>query len=271
MWLRSHPELKIIPVSKMVRELLIRFSFLRISSPALRVFIYDRGDWLKMRKNASGRLSLNTIDSYTTLDYLPLITDISDGTDNTYTAMLNNLTNDPAIFQYPDYVPQMDVTDCGDGPFAEEKAYHALMASFLLLGKWFEGLREQGVYDNTRIVIVSDHGKSVNVEYPDSILLPNNDRLSVYHALLMVKDFSAHGEFAADSTFMTNGDVPLIAMKDLIDNPKNPFSDLPIKTEKKDGVFIATSNGLQFAIKRNQWLYVHDNIFDPNNWEKAEK
>jgi len=270
MWLRSHPELKIVSVPEILREHLIRFSFLKISPPALRIFIYDRADWLKVQKYASDQLSLDTIDSYTTLDYLLLITDISDGT-NTYTAIVNELTHDFAIFQYPDYVPKMDVTDWGNGPFAGEKTYHALMASLLLLGKWFGFLQEQGVYDNARIVIVSDHGYQVKSEYPGNILLPNNDMLSDYHALLMVKDFNAHGELAADSTFMTNGDVPVIAMNDLIDNPKNPFSNNPVTTGKKNGVTISTSKVLQYKIADDQWLSVHDNIFDPNNWEKAVK
>jgi YidC/Oxa1 family membrane protein insertase len=271
MWLRSHPELKIVSVPEILRELLIRFSFLKISSPALRVFIYDRADWLKVQKSASEQLSLDTIDSYTTLDYLPLITDISDDTINTYTAMVNELTHDTAIFQYPDYIPRMEVTDRGNGPFAEEKTYHALVASFLLLGKWFEVLQEQGVYDNTRIVIVSDHGKQVKCEYPGNIPLPNNDMLSGYHALLLVKDFNSHGELAEDSTFMTHGDVPAIAMNDLIINPKNPFSNNTITTGKKNIVVITTANTLQFKIADDQWLSVHDNIFDSKNWERAEK
>ena len=272
MWLRSHPELKIMSVPEILREHLIRFSFFKISPPALRIFIYDKADWLKVQKNASGRLSLDTIDSYTTLDYLPLITDISDGIINTYTSIVSQLTHDPAIFQYPDYVPKMDVSSRGNGLFAEEKTYHALMASLLLLGKWFDVLQEQGVYDNTRIVIASDHGNQGNQiksEYPGNIHLPNDQRLSGYHALLMVKDFNAHGELVVDSTFMTHGDVPVIAMNELIDNPKNPFSNNPVATGKKNGVTITSSTVFQYKITDDQWLSVHDNIFDPNNWEKA--
>ena len=34
--------------------------------------------------------------------------------------------------------------------------YQVNMAAFLKLGEWFDYLRENGVYDNTRIIIVSD-------------------------------------------------------------------------------------------------------------------
>ena len=269
MWLHSHPEMKIVSVSELLRELLIRFSFLKISPPSLRIFIYDRGDWLK-ENNASEQFSPDTLDCYTTLYYLPMITDISDGAENTYTAMVNDLTHDAAIFQYPDYVPKIVVTNQGNGPFAEKESYHAMMATFLLLGKWFGFLQEQGVYDNTRIVIVSDHGKSENSQYPGNILLPNNDWLSAYHALLLVKDFMSNGELFTDETFMTNGDVPIIAMNELIDNPKNPFSDNPVASPKKNEAVITTASVLQYKIADNQWLSVHENIFDPNNWKRVE-
>jgi YidC/Oxa1 family membrane protein insertase len=269
MWLRSHPEMKIVSVPELLRELLIRFSFLKISPSALRIFIYDRGDWLK-EKNAFEQFSPDTLDCYTTLYYLPLITDISDGTKNTYTAIVNDLTHDTAIFQYPDYVPEMVVTNRGDGPFAEKESYHAMMAAFLLMGKWFNFLQEQGVYDNARIVIVSDHGKSENSNYSGNILLPNNDWLSGYHALLMVKDFMSDGELVTDATFMTHGNVPVIAMNELIDNPKNPFSNNPVTSATKNSAVITTASVLQYKIADDQWLSVHENIFDPDNWERVE-
>jgi len=269
MWLRSHPEMKIVSVPELLRELLIRFSFLKISTPALRIFIYDRGDWLK-EKNASEQFSSDTLDCYTTLYYLPLITEISDSMENTYTAIVNDLTHDAAIFQFPDYVPKMIVTNQGNGPFAEKESYHAMMAAFLLLEKWFVFLQEQGVYDNARIIIVSDHGKSENSNYSGNILLPNNDWLSCYHALLLVKDFMSDGELVTDETFMTQGDVPIIAMDGLIDNPKNPFSNNPVTSAKKNGAVITTASVLQYKIAEDQWLSVHENIFDPDNWERVE-
>jgi hypothetical protein len=273
MWIREHQELKIVSVPELLRDYLIRFSFLKISPPAIRIFIYDKGEWLKLRKDFSNQLSLNTLDSYTTLDYTPMLTDISDSIENTYTAIANELTHDSALFQYPDYVPKMEVTDKGNGPFAGDKDYHSAMAALLLLGKWFEFLQEQGVYDNARIIIVSDHGHYTDSKYSGNILLPNNDRLSSYHALLLVKDFISNGggEVIVDMAFMTHGDVPSIAMKDLIDNPKNPFSGLPVVTDKKNGVIITTAGVLQYKISDDQWLFVHDNIFDPNNWGKTEK
>jgi hypothetical protein len=73
---------------------------------------------------------------------------------------------------------------------------------------------------------------------------------------------------------MTNGDVPIIALKDIIESPVNPFTKNPLQSEK-DGIVITTigavstyrHNKYTYNISRNQWLYVKDNIFDPANWK----
>jgi arylsulfatase A-like enzyme len=165
----------------------------------------------------------------------------------------------------------MNVTNTGDGPFAKENSYHSNIAAILLLGKWFRFLQEQEVYDNTRIIIASDHGRNINSNYTGNMRLPSNEWLSFYHALLLVKDFNERGNLVTDTTFMTHGDVPVIAMEGIIDNPQNPFSGKHIKSDKENGIFITTTSSLEFTIKNDQWLHVHDNIFDPANWKKVKK
>jgi YidC/Oxa1 family membrane protein insertase len=270
-WLRSHSELPIVSVPKLLKELLIRFSFQKIVPQALKVLMYDNARWLKAGIDPANQFSLTVLDSYSTLDYLPLLTEITDASVNTYTAIVNDLTHDHALYQYPDYVPAINITDTGNGPFAKEAPYHSNMAALLLMGKWLRFLQEQGVYDNTRIIIVSDHGKSVGANYNGNIRLPNGHRLSHYHALLLVKDFDAHGDIVTDTTFMTNGDVPLFAMEGLIDNPQNPFTGNSITSDKETGVFIVTATVQKYSIANDQWLHVHDNVFNPDNWKKVKR
>jgi YidC/Oxa1 family membrane protein insertase len=272
-WLRSHPELTIVSVPKLLKELLIRFSFHKIAPQIFKVLIYDNARWLNVEVGSSKyQFPLNILDYYSTLDCLPLITAISDDMVNTYTAITNDLTHDPVLFQYPDYVPTIDITYTGDGPFAKEATYHTNMAALLLLGKWLMFLQEQGVYDNTRIIIVSDHGKPIGLKDIGDYLLPNDNWLSNCRALLLVKDFNARGTIATDTTFMTVGDVPLIAMEGLISNPRNPFTGNSIKSDKENGIFITTANiWLYDTIANDQWLHVHEDIFNPDNWKKVRK
>lgn len=95
----------------------------------------------------------------------------------------------------------------------------------------------------------------------------------------MVKDFNAEGSIKTDMTFMTNADVPSLALKDLIENPVNPFTGNPITQDaKKQPVYIAISgtqllgsNAYQFFIDPKQDFYVHGNLFDPKNWVRVEE
>ena len=111
--------------------------------------------------------------------------------------------------------------------------YHVNMACYLQIGKWLDYLKECGVYDNTRIIIVADHGRCLG-QFDD---LQVSDELDVegYHPILMVKDFDAK-EFAASDEFMTNADVPGLALAGLMDDPVNPFTGNPITDDaKKEG------------------------------------
>ena len=271
LWLESHPELNVVSIPQLLNDILLRFSFFKISPPAFRIFLYDKGRWLKPDGLFSNNmLSLSTLDCYTTLYYFPQLTEISDANYDTYTAIVNDLTHNPSFFQFPDYEPSIEITDYGNGQFSDDKDYHSNIAVFILLGKWLNFLQEQGVYDNTRIIIVSDHGHSVECNYSGNMKLINDEMLSMYHPLLLIKDFNKRGKLLTDFEFMTHGDVPSIAMKNLINNPINPFSGIPVITNKESGAMITTSNVLQYKISKDQWLLIQKDIFDFNNWEKVE-
>jgi hypothetical protein len=69
---------------------------------------------------------------------------------------------------------------------------------------------------------------------------------------------------------MTQADVPSIATAGLFPRPVNPFTNKPLDTHKQDGATITTSPVLNFAILPTEWLHVHDDIFNPRNWEKIQ-
>lgn len=89
---------------------------------------------------------------------------------------------------------------------------------------FFEQLKEAGVYDNSRIILVSDHGErdsqmvarayndgkefADGVPYGSGRYAPGRP-----HALLMVKEPGKHGPLRIDEAFMSSADVPLLALK----------------------------------------------------------
>jgi hypothetical protein len=283
LWLQEHPEIVNLNISEHLKNNLIRFSLFKISPFLLRLFIYDHGEWLRIQNidsinKINGRLTFNNIDDYAFLDYLTRMTSIQIDAKGSFISIYGHLTHNSPYLQAPEYVPQTIVTDMGSGPFAQEQEYHATMASFILLGKWFNYLKENGVYDNTRIIIVSDHGANLNSKYPGNFLLPNGKSLQSYHTLLLSKDFNAENNsptLEIDNSFMTNADVPLLTLKNIVNNPVNPFTGIFLKEDKKDGITLTTIETLisnrhykdTLRINKNEWLHVRDNIFDPKKWE----
>ena len=86
--------------------------------------------------------------------------------------------------------------------------YHANMASLIKLAEWFDFLRENDVYDNTRIILVSDHGYSLD-QFEELVLNTGKNKtenIEWYYPLLLVKDFGSK-EFSVSEEFMTNADV----------------------------------------------------------------
>ena len=152
--------------------------------------------------------------------------------------------------------------------------YQINMASFLQLGNWFDYLREQGVYDNTRIILVSDHGYDVRhldltiPGCPD----PSLSDVELYLPLLLVKDFEAEGFHISDD-FMTIADVPAFACSEIIDNAANPYSGHSIvQPQAKQMVFVLGSNESKIQTNNGNtflpgiWFSVHDDVRNVENW-----
>ncbi|MDR2097161.1 MAG: YidC/Oxa1 family membrane protein insertase [Spirochaetaceae bacterium] len=287
-WLKKHTDIKLIDMSGLLKNKLMRFSFFKMSPLLVRVILYDKGKWMVMHSFTTGNnaLSEDAIDNYAMLDALPEITKIDDSDINTYTAIVNELTHASAFFEAPDYVPSNNITNFGKSQFADENHYHVNMAALVLLGKWFDYLKAHGVYDNTRIIISADHGWNYNTKLPN-FALPNGVLLSAVNPLLLVKDFNDGASkddaeeregIKTDYSFMSHADIPYMASRGITDTV-NPFTRNSLFYDKTAGIKITThykwedvtDRKYKWNINSNEWLYVHDNIFDPNNWGKAEK
>jgi hypothetical protein len=101
-----------------------------------------------------------------------------------------------------------------------------------------------------------------------------SDLTTARHMLEMVKDFYADSDFNINNTFMTNADIPYIATTGIIENVTNPFTSKKLLDGKTKGVTITTAtltspwiqNKYSFKINKDEWLHVHDDIFNLENW-----
>lgn len=270
---------------KAARRNYIRHSIF-ISSPLLlRQWLYDGGTYLTQNLSEDIVTFAGHIEE---LNKLGDMANVSDTGSNTFTLMENDTTHSMDIsLQMPDYTLEERVDNSGYlsawkdmlstvserginmNTDTQQQAYEVNMAAMISIAKWMEYLKDNELYDNTRIIIVADHGYSFFTF--DDMLMENDGQitdLDMFTPLLMVKDFAdadpaaTSSEITVSDEFMTNADVPTLAMEGLIKNPVNPYTGNPINSDAKQHD--------QFVFDDRIWLTVRDNIYDINNWKVVE-
>lgn len=267
----------------------IMFSLFRTSPVVMRSFIYDSGKYIYNSLSASFPRSL--IDSYSTLNRLTWLTSIDDNPNGSFLLLQNDTPHNPTQLIPPDYDLESPLLSIDNnfnayyqnrvldgrtlkiGDSNQWQHYCINIATYEELAVWMNYLQEEGVYDNTRIILVSDHGYNL-FQFPD--LLFNDLDVEIFRPLLMVKDFNSNIPFSIDSTFMTNADVPLLAMSGTISDPVNPFTGNPVTDDDKTNghIYITDSynwgldqeGSCTFDLTDSRWLSVRDNVYNPNNW-----
>ena len=139
-------------------------------------------------------------------------------------------------------------------------------------------MKEENCWDNTKIIMVADHGigtgKSINEGFTTPDL--NGYAKDHLHPLLMMKDFNSKGRLKIDNSFMTTADVPAMALAAIFENPVNPFTSNPINMEgKKNGVYVTTADLSMpdasrsdkiFTVPEKSWYHIKEDIFVDSNW-----
>ena len=267
LWRREHGvELAGFVLSDFMKRDFLFFDFFRVCPVFLRGALYNHGGWWSSIKDKAKDENSLAIRFYSALDYLPELSDITDGV-GSYMALDNDLPHEPAWMQLPDYTLQSPVTEKGKnwaGAEAVYMHYHTNAATLRLLGEWFAWMRVNGVYDNTRIVIASDHGRHFRGENNTLETDFDKSELAAWNALLLYKDFGVSGEIRTDSTFMTVADVPSLAIHGKDD-----------REQKKDGMTVVTGLGEasdhgRYSFNYTEKYKVKDNIFKAANWEKIK-
>ncbi len=247
--------------------------------------------------NKSTGMTKSYLNNFSVMSHLEQITKISNDKKNNFTMLCNELTHAPILLQLPDYTPSLKVDNTAYGTASLQKqtdegerlslstveqvtTYHVNMEAFLLLGDWFDYLREQHVYDNTRIILVSDHGYNLNFSNYQYGTEEWKD-ISMYSPILLVKDFADDG-YRQDKQFMTNADVPTLALADIVDNPVNPVTGNVVNNQtkferSKFTVYltyawkISLNNGNTFNFhKMSEVKKSNDNVLSSECWQAVQ-
>ena len=293
--------------SVITRETLKRnfftYSLFRIVPSIIKTTFYNQGRYHNPSKSLeqimeglsrSQGYRSSFMGNYVVLKKLPTMTTIVNEELNTFYMMCNDTTHEPMLLQMPDYTPAWSV----DNSTMEAKLgykrsyqgkqiklkdqlammhYHINMAAAIKIGQWLDFLRENDLYDNTRIVIVADHGRGLSVFDEMKWGKETHENAEWFNPLLLYKDFNTT-EFKISDTLMTNADTPWLATRGLIENARNPFTGKLLHTDdqKKGELHIFFSSDWQTNINNGttflpgKWLTVKDNIFDMSNWKHIE-
>lgn len=264
------------------------YAIFRTSPFFMRGIIYDNGRYFSASIGSNAGYSPTMLNAYSVLWNLNDITEIYESDKGSFLMFQNSTTHNPTPLNPPDYA--IDGSTVNRKQKHENKVYEGRImkleesvqwghycinvATYQAVAKWLDYLKEKGVYDNTRIILVADHGYYI-AQFPD-LIHPSGLDVESFNPLLMVKDFNSTADFSSDNTFMTNADVAMLATKGTIKEPKNPFTGVPIDDSlKQKGPVIVTdsfnwmvseNNGTTFDLKKGKWWLVHDSIFDMNNW-----
>ncbi|HPM48157.1 MAG TPA: sulfatase-like hydrolase/transferase, partial [bacterium] len=277
-----------------IRKKLLVFGIFRSAPLFIREFIYDSGEWHveeepensieeKDEKNyiyfhqKSRHRRDTTLKYYAALDFLPEMSSVSDDPKNKFIYMTNDLTHEPHLI---DKNFKFEITGKIGYPRDLYKKFNKNMnslkhlytdgAALKLVNEWLNWMKDNGVYDNTRIIIVSDHGRAMYDPYFKSQKIPKARKRGHpvdFDNLLMVKDFNSRGNLLINKTFMSSADVPSIAMERIIEgtNPytgkkiESPFSRFPFyaydiqwRLEKQE----------KFRYKIHEGYVIEENDFD---------
>lgn len=217
---------------------------------------------------------------YASLYFFNELTDF-DSADNNYLFIENDGTHPDA--DSPDwgencFISEEEIKPLYDYKDSKDLVHYRVNALCIkAIGKWLDYLKDNHAYDNTRIIVVSDHGRGIHLEEFKNFA--DYEAPAFFSAMLMFKDFDQRGSVKTDENFMMNADTIFLAKKGLDLSNINPFTGREF-TQKKDGEVHAyysvqhnqtkIYNNKTFDLDSKGGWAVKENIFDENNWRRLK-
>ena len=166
---------------------------------------------------------------------------------------------------WDDYPHNVEMRESKAGALYQH--YDTEACSLSYLADYIAWLKNVGIYDNTQIFVISDHGlgNPINISLPNT-KNPNPD------SLLLFKDFGAKGNLKIDNRLMANYDIASIFCANLEGGCPNVAPNI-LQNYPKNRTLKWLKNTYWELHKqhKNEWLIekaykVKDNIYDEKNW-----
>ena len=264
-WLKKNG--KNYPLAEGKKYLLSVLPLYQLCPHILKKYIYDNGTWnnpsIPLREHQQHALA-----GLAHLDLLPYISSVSEEQGDTFLYVLNGLAHDSfGINKSGDFI---SLSEMGD----RNLAYYSSKKALLCLSKFIVWLKEKGIYDNTMIIIVSDHGNFIcdndvcNFYGNDPVLMTE---LSRAHATLLVKNFNGKGHLNVnDIAQLQNSDVYELIQEKVFHNGNN-FSKLLSENNDRVRTYSVCTDFTNDYASRKKMTYhsykVVGSMFKKTSWE----
>ena len=236
----------------------IYYSIMKVSPLFMKDIIYDAGNYM-YKTNGKNNTGYGTLflQQYAILENLKSLCKVVDDDSNNAFILHNLTSHEPNNLSFPDFYPDSDdenkrknndyvknlYNKKGEKFEGSEEYLDVAIAALIKVADFLEYLKENNAYDNTRIVIVADHG-GVHYDYTweqAAQLInvnPLNGSLSIlspqtYNPLFMYKDFNS-SEYVESDEFMTNADTPYLILNGLTKDMINPYTNNEISMDYKN-------------------------------------
>jgi FtsH-binding integral membrane protein len=195
----------------------VALSLFKIAPRSLKQWIYSNGGWLGL-SYAWKTKEDKYLNNYFSLVSLGEFSDAAAPRD-TFTFITTELTRAPLFVNEETCIPDRRLTPSDPRIASLMQRYHDDKDTVAIyqttkcavqgLAKLMDWLRANGIYDNTMVVLASDHGwvsRNPLLEHLGGA--KQQIRYSMYQAFLMVKDFNASSPVAESKEFISNANVP---------------------------------------------------------------
>ena len=249
---------------------LYAISLFRTSPLSIKKKIYANGRWANTVDTNQNNLNW-ALNNLSHLDGLSTVASSKVTKENTFKFIINELTHVPWSLNAqckPSAIGQWDngKERAKNGIFpAHMHVEYCALENIVTFLKW---LKANNIYNNTMIILVSDHGRGDSSRIYEMWKKPYPIHL---HSLLMVKPFEQKGNLLIDTQSLTaNWDVPT-----MITNEIGLTNTYPWKNQKRIREHVNGEWQRSRHSKNNYDVKVHykiqGSIFDLSNWKLQEK
>jgi hypothetical protein len=235
-------------------DLLVLLGLMRGTPYLARAALHEKGPWRPFLDHSAG----TTFKEWAELVSLPKLTNV-DVLESNFNIVFNILPHEP-YFMGEDCVPlakelnvsKEEIKRRGHASLFSLQHQIAAECALRIVADYMVWLQQAGVYDNTTIVIASDHGIVGPVEDHSTRARAGQTTDNAYvrsRSLLLLKERNSHGALRISEEFLPNAEVPRLVCRD-IGGCTNPYlADKTVEAHGRDDPFAVDFIPWQFNLQ----------------------